>query len=826
MSLEKYGHFSDDGREFIITRPDTPAPWVNYISNTRYTGLVTNAGGGYSFYVCPRDSRITRLRYNGLPWDRPGRYVYIRDRESGEYWTPTWQPVAKDPDSYECRHGMGYTRITSENFGIRSSILYFVPQNDDLEIWRVTLENKSERERKLDVFSYVELCLGHALVDLINQPNDQHFNIVKFDLQLQAIYATKNYWVTYGGATVKQPNKAWDKQVFFASSLPVTGFDGKKDAFIGKWRSESNPIAVENSRCLDTDITAGDACAALQSEITLAPGESREFVILMGVIDAERYLDFAPPIITKYRQLSDVDSAFAELNDYWENYLTSSEVETPDPNMNLMLNTWAKRQAWVTFHMHRTAGYYHGGMLFGTGIRDQSQDLMGPLMAEPALVGDRICEVISHQFQDGSTLHNYFRLTGQGERTGHSDTPLWLPLAVMSYLKETGDFAFLDRVVPFQDGGEATVLDHIQRAIDYPLSQLTPRHLPKFGPGDWNDTLDYVGRQGIGESVWVAEFMCYILKENAELLERVDRKTGRQEDKMNGKTGNAEERPNTQRLTPCLEKAAHYRHEYALISEALNNLCWDGDWYIRGTRDDGGVIGSHTNEQGRIFMNAQSWSVISEIGDDERGRRAMDSAYSMLDTPRGPKILTPSYTKLDPGIGLATRCVPGKKENGSIFNHVVGWAILGECLLGNGDRAFEYYSKTMPINQAYDPDIYRMEPYVYSEYVTSPDHPTFGEASHSWLTGSGVWMLRGGLDYIMGVRPTYDGLLLDPCIPSAWDGFKITRRFRGAKYEIKVTNPNHVQHGVASIEVDGESITSQVLPVFEAGTHAVKCVMG
>ena len=797
MGLEKYGRFSEDGREFIITRPDTPAPWVNYISNSRYTGLVTNAGGGYSFYVCPRDSRITRHRYNCLPWDRPGRYVYLRD-EDGEYWSLSWQPVGKQPDFYECRHGMGYTQIETEYRGIHGKVLYFVPLEDDLEIWRVTLENRSGRPRRLDVFSYVELCLGHALVDLINQPNDQHFNVVAFDRRQNILYATKNHWVTYQSATVRQPNRAWDKYVFFASSLPVKGFDGKKDAFIGPWRSESNPVAVEEGGCRNTEITAGDACAALQSEISLEPGEIREFVVLMGVVDREGYSELAPPLAEKYRDLANVAGALEVVKRYWDAYLSAPQVETPDPQVNLMLNIWAKRQTWVTFHMHRTAGYYHGGLLFGTGVRDQCQDLMGPLMVEPSVVAERICEVLSHQFADGSVLHNYFPLTGQGEKTGHSDTPLWLPLAVTSYLKETCDFDFLSRIVPYQDGGGGTVLEHIIRAADYPLGNLTPRHLPKFGPGDWNDTLDYVGRQGIGESVWVAEFLCYILREAANLLDRIG----------------------------MGDKAEHYRSEYARIAEALNALCWDGEWYIRGTRDDGGVIGSRANDEGRIFMNVQSWAAISGVAPEDRARMAMGSAYAMLNTPRGPKILTPAYTKLDPGIGLATRCVPGKKENAGIFNHVAAWAILAECLLGNGDRAYEYFSKTMPINQAYDPDVYRMEPYVYSEYVTSPDHPTFGEASHSWLTGSAVWMLRGGLDYILGVRPAYDGLILDPCIPARWDGFKIARRFRGAVYEIVVENPDHVEHGVAGIEVDSKPIDGNVLPLFKEGTHKVRCRMG
>lgn len=810
MALDKYGRFSDDNREFVVTRPDTPAPWVNYISNTRYTGLISHTGGGYSYWMDPRDSRITRHRYNSLPWDRPGRYVYLRD-EDGHYWSLSWQPTATKLDFYECRHGMGYTVIATRYSGISSETTYFVPLDDDLEIWHVRLRNERSTPARLSVFSYVELCLGHALVDLINQPNDQHFNIVKFEPRDQAIYATKNYWVTYRGATVKQPNQGWNKQVFFTTSLPISGWDGLKDGFIGKWRSEANPEGVERGELSNTNITAGDACAALQSYVELEPGQEVEFTVLLGCVDAEGYREKAVPLIRKYLVPENASLELERVKDYWEDYLTSSVVNTPDSEMNLMLNIWAKRQAWVTFNMNRNAGYYHGGLLFGVGVRDQCQDLMGPLMSEPDVVKERILEVLSHQFSDGSTLHNYFKLTGQGEKTGHSDTPLWLPLAVISYLKETADWAFLEEIVPFQDEGEVSVLEHVVRAVSYALGSLTKNNLPRFGPGDWNDTLDYVGREGRGESVWVAHFLCYILRETAELLDYLAN---------HGYT----------RISTDLDNETardQFRTEYETIAEALNTRCWDGEWYIRGTRDDGGMIGSSNNVEGQIFMNAQSWAVISGIAPPERAKTAMDSAYRMLNTDRGPKILTPAYTKVDSGVGLATRCVPGKKENAAIFNHVAAWAILAECLLGNGDRAYEYYRKTMPMIQAQDPDVYKMEPYVYSEYVTSPDHSTFGQASHSWLTGSAVWMLRDGLDYILGVRPTYDGLMIDPCIPHEWDGFRITRRFRGVTYEIEVRNPKHVQHGVLSIEVDGQKIDGNIMPPALAGqTVSVLVIMG
>lgn len=816
MALDKYGYFTQDGREFVITRPDTPAPWVNYISNGRYTGLVSNTGGGFSYWMDPRDSRITRFRYNSLPWDRPGRYVYLKDMDD-VYWSLTWQPTAHEPEEYECRVGLGYQTIRQLYREVRSEITYFVPPDDDLEIWLVHLRNDGLEPKRLSVVSYVELCLGHALQDLIMQPNDQHFNIARFSRDDNAIYATKNYWVTNRGVSVAQPNQAWDRYVFFTSDLQTESWDCLKDAFIGKWRSESNPIGLENDLLSNTDITSGDACAALQSEIVLEPRRDVEFVVLMGCTPAspdKGGLEVPPPgareAIGKYRSPRAAREALAKVRAWWDNYISSVHVETPDPEMNTMLNVWGMRQSWVTFNMNRNAGYYHGGLLFGIGIRDQSQDMMGPLLSVPNEVADRLCEVLSKQFADGSTLHNYFKLTGVGEKTGHSDTPLWLPLAVVNYLKETGDWSFLGRVVPFYDEGESDVLDHVIRACDYVLSQLTENHLPKFGPGDWNDTLDYVGRKGKGESVWVAHFLCYILRETADLLDHLA----------------------AQSLCPSTtyirETAARYRAEYDLVKAALNDRCWDGEWYIRGIRDDGDVIGSSRNKEGRIFMNAQSWAAISGVAEGERAKLALDSADRLLTTSRGPKILSPSYTQVDPGIGLATRCVPGKKENGAIFNHVAAWAIVANCIIGEGNRAYDYYHRTLPMVQADpDPDLYKMEPYVYSEYVTSDDHPTFGQASHSWLTGSGVWMFRGGLDYILGVRPTYEGLIIDPCIPEDWESYKVVRRFRGATYEIEVRNPDHVQHGVARLEIDGRPVEGNVLPIVGRGcTAQVLCVMG
>ena len=459
-------------------------------------------------------------------------------------------------------------------------------------------------------------------------------------------------------------------------------------------------------------------------------------------------------------------------------YLRERLLETPDPDMNTMLNVWNQYQTSVTFRFSRDASYHHGGLLFGRGYRDSCQDIMGPVMARPEWVAERLREMSTFQFKDGSTYHLYYPLTGGGERTGHTDTPLWLPLAVCVYLKETGHMDFLKEVHPYADGGQATLLEHLYGAIDYTIANLTDRNLARIYAGDWNDTLDYLGREGRGESVWVSMCLCYVLRLTIELCDHL------------GET----------------ERAARYRADFERVANAINAHCWDGQWYIRATNDLGEIIGSSKNEEGRIFLNTQSWAVMSGVATGERARQCMDAVREHLDTPKGPKILHPAYTRVDPNIGLATRCVPGKKENGAVFNHPVSWAILAECLLGRGERAYEIYRKALPMNPVVNIDRYQVEPYVYAEYVTSPDHPTMGQASHSWLTGSSTWMLRDGIDYILGVRPTYRGLEIDPCIPADWDGYRISRRFRGVTYDITVANPDHRNGGTVTVVVEGQAI--------------------
>jgi cellobiose phosphorylase len=458
------------------------------------------------------------------------------------------------------------------------------------------------------------------------------------------------------------------------------------------------------------------------------------------------------------------DSKLMQLKQKWDQHLSCVQVQTPDEAFNAMLNVWNQYQAAVTFDMARNSGYYHGGLLFGTGMRDRFQDILGVVMVDPARVRERLIKALNFQFKDGSTLHNYFVLTNTGERTNHSDTPLWIPFGIVEYLKETGDFSILDEVVPYHDDSSGTVYEHLVRALDFAIANTGEKGMPRIFTGDWNDTLDHVGSQGKGETTWGAFFLGYVLNKSLPVCEHQgDRKS--------------------------LEK---FQNFYEHLRQVTNDICWDGDWYLRAFRDNGEPIGVSTATQGKIFLNAQSWAVISELAPKDRADKAMASSREHLATPFGMQIVAPSFTEIDDTVGLISRCVPGKKENGAVFNHASAWFVLASLLNGDTEFGWEIYRRMMPINssQATDAkcDRFETEPYVYPEYVTSPDHETQGQASHSWLTGTAVWMLRIGLDYILGFQPTFTGMIIDPKIPAEWSGFTAKRKFRGKVLSLTVVN--------------------------------------
>ncbi len=788
-----YGNFSKDGKEFIISNVKTPSPWINYIYNGNYFATISNNAGGMSYFKNPLHGRITRYRINDVPPDRPGKYIYIKDNNSGELWSLSWQPVGKNLDSYKAVHGFGYTRIESEIEQIHSSVLYFVPVDDNREIWKATVENKSDKTRKLSLFGYVEFALGHGLIDLINQCDDQHFNRVHFDREINALFATKTYWVTQNNGTQQQENKEWDQWAYFTVNQPVVKYETLRERFIGVYGNEGSPEALETGNLTSSDTDFGNAIGALQVDVQLEPGETKDIIFSLGVIPKTEFSSEKKRLSKLYMNSSDVDSAFGKLQTKWDEFFAHTSAETPDNEVNTFINYWSPYQAKVAFDVGRVASFYYWGISRGFGFRDTSQDTIAVTISDSEKAYERIMLLAKQIFSDGRVYHHFYN-DGNGELTKHSDDPMWFILAVTDYLKETGNFSLLEEVVAFADGKDGSLLDHLYAIVNFAKNNLAEHNLPVFGRGDWNDTLDYIGGEKGGESVWAGMFYVAMLNRLIELLEHLD---------LNAK------------------EIIEVRNR---ISKGIEESCWDGEWYIRAFGGNNKIIGSKENESGKIFINAQSWSVIADLPSRERLTTSLDSVKKHLDSEYGPKICAPSYTEIDPNVGLITRCVPGKKENASIFCHTTTWLIQAECMLGRGDKAFEYYKKLLP--DRVDSDIFEAEPYVYSQYITSDEHSLPGKASHSWQTGTAAWMYRVVYDYMLGVRPGYKGLVIDPVIPSKWNEFKVTRIFRNTKYEILVKNPDNVQSGIKKIIMDGIEVTENTLPECDKKTCNVEVIMG
>ncbi len=789
-----YGHFSEDGKEYIITDPRTPSPWINYIYNGRYFSTISNNGGGISYFKSPLHGRITRYRINEVPPDRPGKYIYVKDNDSGEIWSLTWQPVGKSPESYKVAHGFGYTRAESSVNEISSEVLFFVPLQDDQEIWKATLKNDSSKPRNLSIYGYVEMALGHALVDLINQCDDQHFNRSYFDKNLNSIFSTKTYWVTQSKGTQQQENKEWDQWTFFTANKPVTGYETVRERFLGLYRNENNPLGIEqeNLSCLDTDF--GNVVNALKIDIQLAPGASEEIVFSLGVIEKTRFEELREEVVKKYHPATVADKALAEVKQSWDRYFSFTTAETPDANANIFLKYWLPYQARVAFDVGRVISFYYWGIGRGFGFRDTSQDTIAVTISNPAKAKERI-QLLSRQMRKDGKVYHHFHGDGQGEFTYHCDDPLWFMLAVTEYLKETGDFSLLDDPQPFIDAPSESILSHMFSVVNYAKNNLGAHGLPIFGRGDWNDTLDYIGGEEGGESVWGAMFYASMLNLFIELLEHL---------------GNLEESNNVQQVRNALV-------------EAVEKHCWDGEWYIRAFGEKNRKVGSKENKYGKIFLNTQIWPVLAGFPNHDRLVTAMDSVKKYLDSPEGPKKCTPAWKEIDPNIGLVTRCVWGKKENGAVFCHPTTWVIQAETMLGRGNQAYEYFKKMLP--NRIDSDIFVAEPYVYSQYITSNEHSAPGRASHSWQTGSAAWMYRVSYDYLLGIRSTYKGLIIDPAISSSWKSYTVERVYRGTRYKIEVLNPGGKEKGVTELWVDGKLIKGNLIPVSTDPICQVKVIM-
>lgn len=788
-----YGHFTRDGLTYVIKKYDTPRPWANILTNGQYCALVSHTGGGYSFVGSSGYNRITRALPSELTLtDRPGRYIYIRDQHTKDYWSLGWQPVCKTPDFWECRHGLGFTQIRSVMNGIDGNVTYFVPISENFEVWRVSLKNTGPGPRTLSIFTYVEWCLGNYAFDLLETGFASLFNDVYYDDG--TIYATKRLWNI--GHTAAKPHATWGRHAYVSASFPVKGFDCIREDFLGMYRSLANPKSVEEGKCRNTSGSGRDGVGVLQTEVSIDPGSEFTFAVIMGV---EEDKDTIKEITTKYLKEPSGDATLPLMNDlgsFWKDYVSKVWVSTPDPDFDLSVNIWNKYQAWFTSSFARMSSYYIGGGSI-IGLRDSSQDVLGVMPMHPEASKQRILEIMRHQYKDGSCLHNWDPITDMGPKTGHSDDAMWLVLVVSEYLRETGDCGILDEQVEYYDGGSGTVYEHLQMSISFTVSRSSKRGIPLIGAGDWNDGLDQVGAEGRGESVMTAEFLCLALREIAVMAE----------------------------IKGNLDEMAKYEKLRFQLSERINDFFWDKEWYQRATTDAGSVIGGSCNETGKIYLNAQTWAVLSDAAPRERALVAMDSCKKYLDTQYGPAIFLPAYDEPDPSVGIITMFAPGTKENGTIFNHPVCWTVIAEAMLGRGKEAYEYWKKTSFLTRGRDPEVYKAEPYVYAEYVYGPDSPHFGQGEFTWTTGTAPWMWRACLDWILGIRPEYNGLKIQPAIPREWQGFFVRRPFRGGIYEIEVSNPKGVSYGVKEVIVNGQPISGNLIEPLGPGVHRVKVLM-
>jgi len=774
--VNPYGFFDEAAREYVITRPDTPTPWINYLGAGRYGGIISNTAGGYSFDRDPRNRRVSRYRYNAVPDDQPGRYLYLRDQDSGEFWSPTWQPVRRDLDSYECRHGTAYTKIAAAYDGISSEILYFVPpapeeENCPCELWVLTLRNTSDRRRHLRSFSYVELSFPDAFNDMHNLDWSQH--IMRSSCENGTIRA----------GTVFSPTKT-----FFSSSAEPYGYDCDREAFVGRCRDLGSPIAVKLGEPSNQDSPRGNSIGSLCHDLVLEPGEERQVVFVLGITDHPEEIE---RVLATYRDAKQVESSFAALKADWDEYLSRFTVETPDAETNAMLNFWNQVQCRTTLYWSRFISAYETGLGRGMGTRDSGQDTLGTMHNAPDHARRMLTKIWELQFEDGHTWHQFYPLTGKGG-PGHStelpdwpqwysDDHLWLVISVCAYLRETGDFTYLDQKVPYVEGGSDTIWGHMMRALQFTLENRGPHGLPRIGFSDWDDTHNIDRGSGKAESVFVAMQFCRALVDLAELSDHLGR-------------------PEAERF--------HALHDE--MAAAVNSCAWDGDWYLRSFDDEGKPIGIAGEENQAISLNPQSWSVLGGVATSERAETAMESMHAKLNSEFGIALLWPPYEHGTDRVRGTSTFPPGAKENGGIFCHANTWAIIAAAMLGWGDRAYQYYRQVLPLARE-DADRFKVEPYVYCQNICGPAHPQFGMGRNAWLTGTASWTYVAGTQWILGIRPSYEGLRIAPVIPRDWPGFSARRVFRGVTFEITVKRAGEGNN--VSLVVDGTPVEGDVAPL-------------
>ncbi len=810
----KFGYFDDANREYVITTPKTPLPWINYLGCNDFFSLISNTCGGYSFYKDAKLLRLTRYRYNDTPNDVNGKYFYIKDGDT--IWNPGWKPTKTELDSYECRHGIGYSRFISSKNDVQASVLAFVPMNDTCEINQVKLTNNSSSSKTLSLFSYVEWCLWNADDDMKNF--QRNFSTGEVEIVDSTIFHKTEY------------RERRNHYAVYSVNAKIDGFDTIRDEFLGAYNGTDDPTAVKNGACTNSVASGWQPIASHQINITLNPGETRSFVFVLGYIENPEDEKWeskgvvnkkrAYEMLERYKTDADVDKAFAELNEYWNGLLSKYTVKSSNDKVDRMVNIWNQYQCMVTFNMSRSASYYESGIGRGMGFRDSCQDLLGFVHLIPDRARERIIDIASTQFQDGSAYHQYQPLTKKGNSdigSGFNDDPLWLIAGTSAYVRETGDTTILTEMVPYDnDMSVATpLMGHLKRSFDYTVNHKGPHNLPLIGRADWNDCLNlncfsehpgesfqtFGPSEGpVAESVFIAGMFVKYGEEYAQLCE----------------------------LMGDQKEAAYAREEVTKMYDAVLKDGWDGDWFVRAYDAYGQKIGSKECEEGQIYIESNGFCSLAGIGVKEGlAKKALDSVKEKLDTKYGVMILQPAYTRYHLELGEISSYPPGYKENAGIFCHNNPWVSIAETVIGRGDRAFEIYQKTCPAYCEEFSEIHRTEPYVYSQMVAGRDAKFHGEAKNSWLTGTAAWTFVNVSQYILGVYPTHNGLSIDPCVPKDFGDFELTRKFREGTYNIKVQNPDKVEKGIKSITVDGKAIDGCVIPYVKGKeTYDVVVTMG
>jgi cellobiose phosphorylase len=796
----KYGTFDDQKREYVITQPDTPLPWINYLGCQAYFGIISNTAGGYSFYRDARLRRLTRYRYNNAPFDFGGRYIYLRDDASKEFWSPSWQPTRRAITNYSCRHGMGYTTIGSEYAGIEAHTRYFVPLDENLEIWQLTVTNKRATKATISAFSSIEFCLWDAQDDSTNF--QRNFSIGQVEVEDSVIYHKTEY------------RERRDHYAYFACSEKLAGFDTQRDVFLGHYRGWDQPAAVEAGQLTNSIAHGWAPIGAHQVKLELEPGETRQIVFLLGYQENPVAEKFDPPgsqiinkkrakaTIAKYLDGKNADAAFERLRLYWESLLGIFQVKTPDEHTNRMVNIWNAYQCMATFNMSRSASFYESGIGRGLGFRDSNQDLLGFVHMAPERARERILDLAATQLPSGGAYHQYQPLTKRGNNdvgSGFNDDPHWLIIGVSAYIKETGDWSILDAPVQYDNepGSEQPLYEHLQRSFNYTLSRLGPHGLPLIGRADWNDCLNLncfsetpgqsfqttTNKDGkVAESVFIAGLFVHAGQELAAIATRRGLK----------------------------DEAAKYLAEVAKMDQVVRKHGWDGEWFLRAYDDFGAKIGSKECEEGKIFIESNGYCVLAGIGlEDGLAAKALDSVGKHLATKHGIVLQQPAYSKYYLNLGEISSYPPGYKENAGIFCHNNPWVIIAEARLGHGDLAHDYYSRINPSARESIGDLHRCEPYVYAQMIAGKDAPTFGEAKNSWLTGTAAWNYYAIVQWILGIRTTLDGLEINPIVPASWPGFTATRQYRGVTY--KITIERQGKGNSIALTVDGKPVEGKVV---------------